>query len=102
MSAYENIMDTEEDNKFIKKEKSKRKTTPPRNKSKKILTDHYAKFKYQLGKILFNLITLILAFFVIGYSGILIGKLSNLIMMSFYQYYVVFLGLFLFISFKIS
>ena len=102
MSAYENIMDTEEDNKFIKKEKSKRKTTPPRNKSKKILTDHYARFKYQLGKVLFNLFVMIMAFLILGYAGVLIGTLSNLIMMSFYQYFVVFLGLFLFISFKIS
>lgn len=100
MSAYENIMNTEENNKNNVKQKSKRVKTPPRNK--KIISANYAKFKYKLGKVLFNLITMILAFFVIGYSGILIGKVSNLIMMSFYQYYVVFLGLFLFISFKIS
>ena len=95
--SYENIMNTEE---YNVKQKSKRVKTPPRNK--KIISAHYAKFKYKLGKVLFNLIIMILAFFVIGYSGILIGKLSNLIMMSFYQYFVVFLGLFLFISFKIS
>jgi ABC-type multidrug transport system fused ATPase/permease subunit len=99
MSAYENIMDTEE---VTRKEKSKRKTTPPRNKSRKKLNNHLLKFKDRLGKILFNLLVMIMAFVIIGYIGVLVGTLSNLILVSFYQYFVTFLGLFLFISFKIS
>tara|TARA_B100001758_G_C18213427_1_gene506333 strand:+ start:383 stop:691 length:309 start_codon:yes stop_codon:yes gene_type:complete len=102
MSAYENIMDTEEDNKFIRKEKSKRNSTPPRNKSRKKLNNHLLKFQDRLGKILFNLLVMIMAFVIIGYIGVLIGTISNLMLVSFYQYCVIFLGLFLFISFKIS
>ena len=102
MLAYENIMDTEEVTKSIRKEKSKRISTPPRNKSRKKLNNHLLKFQDQLGKILFNLMIMIIAFLIIGYAGVLIGTLSNLLLVSFYQYCVIFLGLFLFISFKIS
>ena len=100
MSAYENIMNTEEVTKSTRKEKYKRKTTPPRNKSRKKLNNHLLKFIHRLGKILFNLFIMILALVIIGYIGIFIGTLSNLMLESFYQHYVLCLVLYLFISFS--
>jgi hypothetical protein len=102
MSAFEKIMNTEETSKYKSRGKSKRSTTPPRNKNRNKLNNHFLKFKDRLGKILFNTITMIIAFVIIGYIGTIIGTISNSLLISFYQHYVLFLGLVFFISFKIS